>query len=117
LSRELVHYETGVSAPDGYKEMTNEYVYFCDHCGKRAETAKLDICEDCLTQSFWVVERFENGKSAGYWDGANSRSFQSEIDKAIQFRRQQDAFWATRGWHWTDVQITEHCYIGKAGAA
>lgn len=61
--------------------------------------------------SFWVVERFENGRSAGYWDGASSRSFQPDIDQAIHFCRQQDAFWATRGWHWNDVRITEHLYL------
>ena len=62
--------------------------------------------------SFWVVERFEHGKSAGYWDGGSSRSFVPEIDKAVQFVRKQDAFWATKGWHWNDTKITEHIMIG-----
>ena len=62
--------------------------------------------------SFWVVERFEHGKSAGYWDGGSSRSFVPEIDKAVQFVRKQDAFWAAKGWHWNDTKITEHIMIG-----
>lgn len=63
---------------------------------------------------FHVVERFEDGKSAGYWDGGNSRSFISDIDKAVQFCRKQDAFWATRGWHWNDTKITEHIMLGSS---
>ena len=62
-------------------------------------------------QTFWVVERFENGKSAGYWDGGSSRSFTRDIDKAVQFRRRQDGFWVTHGWHWGDTQITEHAMV------
>lgn len=58
--------------------------------------------------TFWVVERFENDKSIGYWDGGHSRAFVTDIDKAVQFCRQQDAMWTIVGWHWKDVQITEH---------
>ena len=65
--------------------------------------------------TFWVIERFENGKSAGYWDGGSSRSFIADIEKAIHFCRRQDAFWATRGWHWGDTQITEHLYLATPG--
>ena len=62
-------------------------------------------------QFFWVIERFENGQSKGYWDGGSSRCFNTNIEKAVQFRRHQDAFWATKGWHWTDTKITEHGFI------
>lgn len=51
MSRELVNYETGVSAPDGYREQWNEYIYFCDECGEQRETTRReshDLCEDCL---------------------------------------------------------------------
>jgi hypothetical protein len=78
-----------------------------------AERARnLELREQCR-QSFWVIERFENGRSAGYWDGASSRSFLLDIEKAIQFRRREDCFWATRGWHWTDVQFTEHLMMER----
>jgi hypothetical protein len=63
--------------------------------------------------TFWVVERFENGKSAGYWDGGHSRSFQPDIEKAVHYCRREDAFWSTRGWHWDDIQLTEHAYIAS----
>ena len=61
--------------------------------------------------TFWVVERFEKGHSAGYWNGGSSRSFIANIDDAVHFSRKEDAFWTTRGWHWTDTQITEHKYV------
>ncbi|MDB5777551.1 MAG: hypothetical protein JWP38_3684 [Herbaspirillum sp.] len=61
---------------------------------------------------FWVVEQFTNGQSSGYWDGANSRSFISDIEKAVHFCRHEDALWSTRGWHWNDTQITEHVIFG-----
>jgi hypothetical protein len=92
----------------------NDFVAHC-HPDNRATARKAyRKAAAAATHSFWVIERFENGRSAGYWDGANSRSFQPEIDKAIQFRRKEDAFWATRGWHWNDVQLTEHLYICAA---
>lgn len=62
-------------------------------------------------ESFWVVERFENGRSAGYWTGASSRDFTADIEKAVQFHRKDDAFWATRGWHWRDTKLTEHVML------
>lgn len=65
-------------------------------------------------ETFWVVERFENDKSAGYWDGGHSRMFVPKIDDAIQFRRRQDAQWVIVGWHWKDVQITEHMMLPAA---
>lgn len=61
--------------------------------------------------SFWVIERFGNGKSFGYWTGESSRDFLSDIEKAIQFVRREDAFRIRRGWHWQDVQVTEHMYM------
>lgn len=60
---------------------------------------------------FWVIEKFTDGKSAGYWTGASSREFTNDIDKAIQFCRHDDARWVIVGWHWPDVQITEHTYL------
>lgn len=57
---------------------------------------------------FWVIERFEHQQSKGYWDGGSSRSFTPDIEKAIQFCRREDCFWATRGWHWVDTQFTQH---------
>jgi hypothetical protein len=78
----------------------------------RAALAQRDAGEVPVAQAFWVVERFEDGRSAGYWDGANSRSFQADIAAAVQFCRQQDATRATRGWHWTDTKVVEHAYIG-----
>lgn len=62
-------------------------------------------------ESYWVVERMEDGRSAGYWDGGNSRQFQPDITKAVQYRRRQDALTAIIGWHWKDVVITEHLDI------
>jgi hypothetical protein len=81
-----------------------------------AALAQRDAGEVPVAQAFWVVERFEDGRSAGYWDGANSRSFQADIAAAVQFCRQQDATRATRGWHWTDTKVVEHAYIGTRPA-
>lgn len=67
-------------------------------------------------RSFWVVERFENGKSAGYWGGGHSRQFIMDINKAIQFCRRDDAMWCITGWHWKDVELTEHIMIGDTPA-
>jgi hypothetical protein len=62
-------------------------------------------------RTFWVVEKFENGIGGRYWDGGNSRSFETDIDKAVQFSRKSDAMWATRGWHWSDTKLTEHMML------
>lgn len=62
-------------------------------------------------RSFWVVERFENGRSVGYWDGGSSRHFVTDIDKAIQFCRKMDAYFVVRLWHWKDIEICEHIYL------
>lgn len=67
--------------------------------------------------TFWVVERFEDDRSAGYWDGGNSRSFVADIDNAIQFCRRQDAMWVIVGWHWRDVQTTEHIMLNSGRAS
>lgn len=67
--------------------------------------------------SFWVVERFKDGRSDGYWTGGSSRDFTTDINKAVQFRRHDDAFWVTRGWHWDDTKISEHIMIDAAIAA
>lgn len=61
--------------------------------------------------TFWVIERFENGKSQGYWAGDSSRDFIAEIDNAIHFCRKEDAWRIKRGWHWNDTQVTEHVYL------
>jgi hypothetical protein len=61
--------------------------------------------------TFWVIERFENGQSQGYWDGGNSRTFVRDIEQAIHFCREQDARPIVRSWHWQDVKITEHLYL------
>jgi hypothetical protein len=63
------------------------------------------------SEFFWVIERFENGQSKGYWNGMNSRSFISDIDCAVQFRRKEDALPIHSSWHWTDTRITQHGYI------
>jgi len=65
---------------------------------------------------FWVIERFENGKSQGYWAGDSSRDFITEIDNAIQFCRKEDAWRIKRGWHWNDTQVTEHAYLERLAA-
>jgi hypothetical protein len=62
-------------------------------------------------RTFWVVERFDDGKSAGYWNGSHSRDFQPDINEAIQFCRRRDAMWVIAGWHWKDVKITEHIML------
>ena len=62
-------------------------------------------------REFWVVERFDHGRSGGYWDGGSSRSFVTDIDQAIQFNRRQDAKNLIVGWHWADVQITAHLML------
>lgn len=72
--------------------------------------------DESRARAFWVIEQFIDGKSRGYWDGGNSRSFQPDINRAVQFFRKQDAFWATRGWHWDDVQITEHMILAALTA-
>jgi hypothetical protein len=64
--------------------------------------------------TFWVIERFENGKSQGYWAGDSSRDFITEIDNAIHFCRRDDAWRIKRGWHWQDTQVTEHAYLDSA---
>ncbi|MDE2469660.1 MAG: hypothetical protein KGL35_13215, partial [Bradyrhizobium sp.] len=71
-----------------------------------ADAAKLLPCP-----TFWVVERFENEQSAGYWSGGNSRAFLTDIEKAVHFCRREDAMWTIIGWHWGDVRITEHVYL------
>lgn len=68
-------------------------------------------------RSFWVVERIKDGRGAGYWDGGSSDSFVTNIDAAIQFCRQSDAFWATRGWHANGTKITEHMMLPGASAS
>lgn len=65
---------------------------------------------------FWVLERFENDQSLGYWNGASSRSFVNDIDAAVQFRRKEDAMPIKRSWHWQDVKITEHGYLQEQEA-
>jgi hypothetical protein len=81
------------------------------------QEAQASKCESSRPQpderqdSFWVVERFANGKSAGYWNGGNSREFVTKIKDAIQFCRRQDAMWGIVGWHWGDVELTEHRYM------
>lgn len=57
---------------------------------------------------FYVIERFEDGRSMGYWDGGSERSLFPDIDMAIQFRRRRDAIPIIRPWHRRDCQITEH---------
>jgi hypothetical protein len=79
---------------------------------ERAERAEAALRGGMAQSSFWVVEQFKDGKSCGYWDGASSRSFTRDINRAVQFCRKDDAYWATRGWHWGDTQITEHLMIG-----
>ena len=59
-------------------------------------------------ETFWVIERFENGQSQGYWYGEGSRQFSKDIDVAIQFRRKSDAVKIRRAWHWKDCEVTEH---------
>jgi hypothetical protein len=59
---------------------------------------------------FWVIERFEDGHSKGYWTGESSRSFTPSIDAAVQFRRRQDALPIKSSWHWKDCAIVEHKY-------
>jgi hypothetical protein len=63
------------------------------------------------TDFFWVIEQFEHGRSAGYWNGCSSRSFVNDIDAAIQFRRKEDAIPIHSSWHWKDTQVTQHGYI------
>lgn len=64
--------------------------------------------------SFWVIEKFVDGKSIGYWDGGHSEHFVTDIEKAIQFRRKDDAFWFNRAWgpaQRIGVQLTEHLML------
>ena len=62
MSRELVNYETGVTAPDGYREQANEYVYRCDSCGQQTETSPIGIvdeCESCLLKREAAKDMFD----------------------------------------------------------
>ena len=65
-------------------------------------------------EAFWVLERFVDGKSQGYWNGGSSRSFIPNINEAIQFRRRQDAMPIWSSWHWTDVEVVEHVMVHAA---
>jgi hypothetical protein len=78
-----------------------------------SEVPQRYVCNNCAATkaSFWVIERFENGRSLGYWNGDSSRDFVTDIELAIQFRRRDDAWRIKRGWHWTDTQATEHSYL------
>lgn len=62
---------------------------------------------------FWVVERWEDERSVGYWTGGHSRSFTTDINKAAQFCRHEDAFWITKGWHWGDTKIVQHMTVSE----
>jgi hypothetical protein len=68
-------------------------------------------------RAFWVLERFTDGRSAGYWDGSHSQSFTNDIEKACQFCRKEDVFWATRGWRGSDTKLTEHIMLPNAATA
>lgn len=89
-----------------------ELVALCDMALSRAAEPPTGT-----ERSFWVVERWEDSRSIGYWDGGSSRHFVTDIDKAIQFCRKQDAFWTTRGWHWKDTKICEHMYVAASPPA
>lgn len=80
-----------------------------DKCAR--EVFDLFQRQQCSGEFFWVLERVENDQSAGYWNGLNSRSFVSDIDAAVQFRRREDALPIKSSWHWQDVEITEHAYV------
>lgn len=61
--------------------------------------------------SFWVVEKFENGSSAGYFAGGDMfKDFVANIEQALQFRRKRDAE-RVSGFMFGDVRATEHCYV------
>ena len=74
--------------------------------------AELSLSRTALAKtSFWVIEQFVDGKSQGYWFGNSSREFSTDIDKAIQFRRREDAARVKSAWHWKDTEVTEHMYV------
>jgi len=87
----------------------------CKSCNSRYTPEELiNASPYAAPQCFYVIERFENGKSLGYWNGNSSRDFDTNIEQAIQFRRKEDAQHIRRGWHWKDTQVTEHLYIPGA---
>lgn len=88
------------------------WMYRNDFDAERCAKEVFDLFrQQCPERFFWVIERFEDGQSAGYWNGMNSRSFVTNIEAAIQFRRREDALPIKSSWHWRDVKITEHGYV------
>lgn len=62
-------------------------------------------------ESFWIAEKFENGRSAGYFAGGDMfKDFITDIEQALQFRRKRDAE-RVIGFMFGDVRATEHCYM------
>lgn len=56
---------------------------------------------------FWVIEIMDGLTATGrYWDGSDALSFESDVEKSIQFNRQQDALWAIRLFGWKNVKVS-----------
>lgn len=113
-----------LQSPASDKQNSSGAYGFCASAPKKADEPtgnegspehRTDAESGVVDVSFWVVEQFTDGKSNGYWDGGHSGSFTTDINKAVQFRRKDDAFWATRGRHWNDVRLTEHIMISATG--
>jgi hypothetical protein len=96
-------------APDPWKVWQDAWAA----CVVAARSAPV-VPEGWTGRAFWVLEQFTEGRSTGYWDGGNSRSFTTDINKAVQFCRKDDAFWGTRGWRGQDTQIMEHIMLAAA---
>jgi hypothetical protein len=59
----------------------------------------------------WLLEQSIDGEPA-YWDGGHAESFTRDADKAVQFARRDDCFWACRHlmqWRW---KFVEHGFMG-----
>lgn len=66
-----------------------------------------------MTNTFWLVEKFEGGKSSGYFAGGDIfKDFVTDIEQALQFCRKQDAE-RVSGFMFGDIRATEHSYIDK----
>lgn len=66
-----------------------------------------------MPDTFWVVEKFQQDKSAGYFEGGDSfEGFTANIEVALQFRRKQDAE-RVISFMFGDLRATEHGYMAK----
>lgn len=102
MSRRLVQFETGVTAPDGYRELVTEYVYTCDMCQRERETLQVeqDLCEDCLMIHEAAPELLEQLHALRRW-------LQSQLETNVIHRSTGKGGHDGDGNSWSAVAIPE----------